>query len=137
MRLSAKYTAAKGRANGNRTGELRSRAITQTRSFRHELIQSRIDIIGKLDLRHWPHAISSHADGNPDDTTFADRSVETARFTMLFLKISSRTEYTAEITHIFPQNDDIVIPGHHNIEATVNGFYHIHDGHLISRSLFA
>ncbi len=51
-----------------------------------------------------------------------------------------------KIADIFAHDDNIIIARHHIVQATVNGFYHVHSchyldasasGHLISRSLFA
>src|SRR3546814_13227625 len=85
VRLTAEDAAAERRAHRHRTDEIGRRTITQARRFADQLVQTRVDIVGELDLGDWAQTVSAHANRDADNAAFVDRHVEPPLLACLFM----------------------------------------------------
>src|SRR5207244_8970344 len=76
--MAAPDSAAEGRADRHRHGELAPGSVAHLRGLRDDLVESGIDEVHELDLGHGPQAIESHPDCGPEYPAFGGRGVEHA-----------------------------------------------------------
>src|SRR4029077_2459130 len=127
--LPAADTAAARGADGHGCGELTRRAVAQPGELAHDLIEARIDVIGKLDFRDRLEAVDPHADGRGDDAAFRNRGVEYAMLAVLPLQSLGDTEHAAEDAHVFAQTDHARIALQHHVHGRVKRLDHVHARH--------
>ena len=129
MRLAAADAAAARRADGHRREEVAGAAIAQPRQFAHDLIESRIDVVGELNFRDRPQAVDGHADGGGDDAALGDRRVEHAMLAVLALQAFGGAEHAAEIADILAHEHHRGVAAEHDVHGGVQRLNHVHAGH--------
>jgi hypothetical protein len=104
VRLPAVDAAAAGHADGDGRGEVARRAVAQPRRLGDDLVRRRVEVVGKLDLRHRAQAVGAHAHRRADDAALGDRRVEHARLAVFGLQALGAAEHAAEVAHVLPED---------------------------------
>ena len=123
--LPAKDPAAKGRTHRDRGDEFPGRTVAQARRFGNQLVQPRIDVVGKLDFRHRAQAIGPHPHCRADDPAFVDRGIEHAALAELLLQAGGGAEHPAEIADILAEHDHVAVALHHDMQRLVDRLDHV------------
>ena len=123
--LAAEDAPAEGRAHCERRDIVARRTVAQPRGLADQLIEPRIDIIGKLDFRHGAQAVSPHPHRCTDDPAFRNRGIEHTVLAVLGLKPGGGAEHPAEIADILAHDDHIGITGQHDVERFVDRLDHV------------
>ena len=124
--LAAVDAAAAGHADRHRRDELVDRAVAQARRLGHDLVGSRIEVVGELDLAHRPQAVGAHAHRHADDAALGDRRVEHARAAVLGLQAFGAAEHAAEIAHVLAEHHHVVVALQHHIHGRAQSLDHGH-----------
>ena len=137
MCLAAANATAAGRANRNRREEFTAGAIAKSRQLADDLVEARVDVIGKLNFGDRPQAVDAHADRRADDAAFGNRCVDDPVLAILALQSVGAAEHAAEIADILAENDDVRVLVHHDVERGADGLDHVHLCHYDSSDLRA
>ena len=129
VRLPAEDAAAGRHADDDRTGEIAVGPIAQARGLRCDLVEGRVDIVGKLDLDAGPQSIRRHADRRADDTQFVDRRIEAARAAVFLLQAGSAAKHAAEIADILAEHDNAFVAPHGYVHRVADRLDHGFAGH--------
>ncbi|MNE80696.1 hypothetical protein D3C80_1772910 [compost metagenome] len=109
MGLPAVDAATARHAHGHRGDELAGRTVAQARRLRDDLVGSRVEVVGELDLHHRPQAVGAHAHGSADDATLGDRRIKHPRSAVLGLQAFGAAEHATEVTDVLTIDHDVVI----------------------------
>jgi hypothetical protein len=99
------------------------------RGFRDQLIESRVHVVGELDLDHGTQSVRTHADSGADDPALGDRRVEHARAAVLGLQALGAAKDSAEVADVLAEDDDVGVAIHHHVHGRADGRVHRHRGH--------
>src|SRR2546428_7569003 len=125
--MPAADSAAEGRADRHRDGELAPGSIAHLCGLRDDLVESGINEVQELDLGHGPQAIERHPDRGPDDAAFGERRIEDA-VPELVEQAFRAPEHAAAAADVLPEHDDAVVRPHLLPEGCVALLYHRHRG---------
>src|SRR5262249_47385177 len=104
--------------------ELAVGSIAQPRRLRHDLVVSRVHVVGELDLYAGPQSIGRHADGGADDAGLADRRVEAAARPEFLLQALRAAEHATEVADILAEHDDVVVALHADVHGVADRLDH-------------
>ena len=107
--LGGTNAGAMRRAQNHRAAQPPLRSVAEPGRVVHQLIDAGIEESHKLDLADGLKPLRRHADAQPADQRFRQRSVENALDTEALLQAGGRTEYAAIDADIFSENHDIGI----------------------------
>ncbi|MNX90139.1 hypothetical protein D3C86_1221760 [compost metagenome] len=107
--------------------EFTAAQVTGFRDLCHQLVQTRINIIGKLYFYNWFQPHSTHTHGRTDDISLLDSGIEYTRITKLLCQCCSLSEYTTDTaTHILSVKQGFRVLAHHlfnGMQCRINHHY--------------
>ena len=137
MRLATADAAATGRANRDGREKVAAGTVSESREFGHDLVESRVNVIGKLDFRDWPQTIDAHTDRRTDNAPLGNRRINDTVFTVLALQAVRTPEHAAEVTDVLAQDNHGRVPVHNDIVRGADCLDHVHLRHgLVLRQDF-
>ncbi len=135
MGLTAIDAATTGGADRHRRGVLASRAVADAGEFGNDLVETRENIVGELDLGDRAHTVCGHAHRHGDDRALIDRRVEDAGRTVFLLQAARHPENAAEIADILAEGEHALILGEFHIHGAGQRLHHVHLGHMTTLEL--
>src|SRR5207249_11372260 len=106
MMLRRVNAAATGAAQNHRTAQTAPRAVAQTGSLIHQLVDGRVDKSGELDFSDRPKVLCGEPDGNPRDGRFGEWGVSHPAGPEALEQIDGCLEHSAVGGHIFAKQYD-------------------------------
>src|SRR5512135_2055451 len=104
--------AAPGGANYQGHAVTAVGTIADLGGFVRDLVKSRVNEVGKLDLADGVQAVQGHANAYCDDRQLRQRTIDHPVRAKLGKQAFGSAEYAATWPHIFAQNDDTRIAPH-------------------------
>jgi len=129
VRERAAHAAAVRRADHERTRVVAVAAIADLRRLTDDLVERRIDEVGKLDLGDRPHALHRESDRNADDAGFGQRRVEHALGPEFFLQAFGQQEHIAARADVFAHQQRAFVGGQRVAQRRAHGFRVVHHRH--------
>jgi len=90
-----------------------------------QLIEGRVDVVGKLDLGNGLHALGRAADGEADDALLRQRRVEDALRPELRGQVHGSPEDAAE-RDVFAEEKHALVPAEGGVEGVVDRLEEVH-----------
>src|SRR5712692_9740575 len=120
MIVAAFDASAHRRADHDRRRVLAAASITKLCQLVYDLIESRIDEVAELDLRHRPQPVHRHPDGRTDDPRLRQRRVDHPVRAELLEEADRGAEHAAELAHVFAEDDHARVPAHLDLQGVID-----------------
>ena len=130
VRLPAVDATATRHAHRHWRRELGPRPVPQSGRFREQLIQTRVHVVGDLDLGNGPQPVCPHADRHTDDAALGDRCIEHAMAAVLLLQTFCAAKDAPEVPDVLAENNHVVITIQHHVQRRSQRDVHGHRGHV-------
>ncbi len=127
MVQAAANAAAVGGADDHRHGPIAVGAVAHLGRLADDLVESRVDKIGKLNFADGAHAVQGCADAHPHDGQFRQGGIDHALRAVFIKQAHSGAENAPAHAHILAHDEHVGVAGHFLIHRHAHS---VNQGHL-------